>query len=231
MYISGAWQVNQFTERSISLAGLTANTNYDVWIYDNSGTITLELLAWASATARATALAYQDGILVKSGDATRRYLGTIRITASTGQCEDALTKRYVFNYYNQVRRRLYKEVFSGGHTYNSATFRAYNNSSASRVEFVIGVAEDLLLVGVLARARISNASYRWRVGAEIDATTTLSSPYLVQGSTNTADAELQASQHLLELVGYHYISMVEAVSNAAATMTSDMGLLTVSYPG
>ncbi len=72
-----AWQVHTFTELSIAIPA-TTDTNYDVFVYDNSGTPTLELLAWSDATTRATAIAFNGGVYVKSGDATRRYLGTIR---------------------------------------------------------------------------------------------------------------------------------------------------------
>jgi hypothetical protein len=57
------------------------NVVYDVFLYDSGGTPTLEILAWTGNTTRATALTTQDGVLVKSGDASRRSLGTVRPTA------------------------------------------------------------------------------------------------------------------------------------------------------
>ena len=63
-------------------AATVANTNYDVFAYDNAGTITLQLVAWASATARATPLAKLDGVDVLDGDPTRRYLGSVRTNAA-----------------------------------------------------------------------------------------------------------------------------------------------------
>jgi hypothetical protein len=79
--------VAAFSEVSASLSGLTPNTNYDVLGYNNSGTLALDLVAWTNGTTRATALARQDGVLVKSGATTRRYLGTLRTTGTTGQTE------------------------------------------------------------------------------------------------------------------------------------------------
>src|SRR6185436_20201338 len=90
-YSGSAWSVSTFTEKSITLASLTASLPYDVFIVDS--TLALELLAWTNTTTRATALTLQDGIEVKSGATTRRYLGTICITASTGQCEESVSKR------------------------------------------------------------------------------------------------------------------------------------------
>ena len=56
----------------------------------------------AAATARATALARQDGVLVKSGATTRRYLGTVRTNGSVS-FEDAPFLRHIWNVQNQVR--------------------------------------------------------------------------------------------------------------------------------
>jgi len=76
LYDGTRWKMYSFTERSIALSGLTASLPYDVWIYDNAGTLTLEILAWSTTTARATALVLQDGVWCKTGALTRRYLGT-----------------------------------------------------------------------------------------------------------------------------------------------------------
>lgn len=138
VYDGSIWIVSSFTEKSLSLSGYTADKNYDIWIYDNSGTLTLDSTIWTDATTRATALTTQDGIYVKTGDATRRYLGTIRTTATTGQCEDSVTKRFVWNYYNQVNSNIYiKEATS--HTYASTTRRAWNNNTSAQIQIVVGI--------------------------------------------------------------------------------------------
>jgi hypothetical protein len=89
LYSGTAWNVRTSAEMSISLANYVANTNYDLFVYSNSGAPTLESCAWTNNTTRATALALQDGVLSKSGATTRRYVGTIRTTSVTGQCEDS----------------------------------------------------------------------------------------------------------------------------------------------
>lgn len=135
-----AWQSYIFAEVSISLSGLTAARPYDVFIYDNAGTITLELVAWTNSTTRATVLAKQDGRYVKSGAANRRYVGTIQI-AATGQCEDSVTNRLVQNYYHRRLRRM-RIVNATAHTYATATVRPWNNDATVRVAWVQGVQED-----------------------------------------------------------------------------------------
>jgi len=146
LYDGADWTVQTFTERSLSLSGFTANTNYDIFIYDNSGTLTLEETAWSSDTSRATALTTQNGILVKSGATTKRYLGTIRITSTTGQCENSDTRAFVWNYYNRIDISL-QRFDTTAHTYNTATDRAWNNDSTQIVEFVLGVFEEMPIGG------------------------------------------------------------------------------------
>ena len=64
-----AWQVHTFTELSIAVPA-TTDTNYDVFVYDNNGTPTLELLAWSDATTRATGIVFNDFVdnMEKIGD-------------------------------------------------------------------------------------------------------------------------------------------------------------------
>ncbi len=78
----GSWVPFNIPTAGISLAltGMTTGRPYDVYCAAPStigGTPTLEILAWTSTTARATALVDQGGIFTKSGDQTRRYVGTI----------------------------------------------------------------------------------------------------------------------------------------------------------
>jgi len=205
LYISGAWKFKSFAELSLSLSGYAANKNYDIWIYDNSGTVTLDSTVWTSDTARATALAYQDGILIKSGDATRRYLGTIRMTGTIVQtgftCEDSNAKRFVWNMYN---RTLKKGLISGALASGSGV--SYNKGSTY---FVIGHPNGLqVLAGLSGNITGTGTSY--------------AALYLLyDGGTNFADAltgigwgttqadqiNIGASVPALFATGYHYISL------------------------
>lgn len=76
LYNGTSWDTLTSSEFSLSLGTLTNKKPYDVFCYANSGVPTLEFLVWTSDTARATALTLQDGVLVKSGALTRKYLGT-----------------------------------------------------------------------------------------------------------------------------------------------------------
>jgi len=137
------WIVHTFAERSLSLSGYTADKNYDIWLYDNAGTLTLDSTVWTDNATRATALVLQDSIYCKTGTLTKRYLGTIRITSTTGQCEDSTKRRLCWNYYNRVPRSCSKYSV-GFHTYDSTTKRFFNDDSTNWMDFVIGVPEDYI---------------------------------------------------------------------------------------
>jgi len=143
IYNGSDWVFHQFSELSLSLSGYTADKNYDIWIYDNAGTLTLDSTVWTNDTTRATAITRQDGVYVKSGDAIRRYLGTIRTTSTTGQCEDSKQRRLCWNFYNKENRFIeYNNATS--HTYGG-TYRGWNNSNIHFVEWVSGDTIQVLL--------------------------------------------------------------------------------------
>ena len=87
-------------------------------------------------TSRATALALQDGVYVKAGAPTRRYLGTIRIGTVAGESEDSAAKRYVYNENHPVPRKLKAVETASQWTYSTSAWRAANNDLANRVGVV-----------------------------------------------------------------------------------------------
>lgn len=111
---------------------LVKDKNYDIFAYESGASIKLEFCAWTNATTRATALAWQNGMRIKSGVATRRFLGTIRTTATDGQTSDAEQYRYVSNYANQVRRQL-KYMYSGSYTYTAPGINSWVTPSWNSV--------------------------------------------------------------------------------------------------
>lgn len=207
LYNGSAWVENTFTELSLSLAALSDATNYDVFIYNNNGTLTLSATAWTNATTRATALVSQDGILVKSGATTYRYLGTIR-TSAAGQTSDTLLKRFVWNYYNRVERLLFIHDTTSSWTYNDTDWRKYNNSAANAVGMVIGVNEEPVLLQFSANAIPTSPAYA-SVGIGLDSV----SAYSTLGSVATISPagliQLIARFYNFVGVGYHYLQLLE----------------------
>ena len=169
LYYGSAWGMYPFTEQSNSLSGATASIPYDFFAYYNGTTVSIEKLAWTSATARATALTTQNGVLVKSGDPTRRYIGTVNITAVGGAANDSVVSRGVYNYYNRRARRVY--ISEGtSHTYSTATWRDWNGSATStKVDFILGWVDAPIIV--TSNVYVSAASAFTVVGYYLDTTT------------------------------------------------------------
>jgi hypothetical protein len=139
LYNGTVWAIYTFSQLSIAVPA-TSNTNYDVFIYDNSGTLTLDLTAWTDDTTRATALTTQDGVLVKTGATTRRYIGTVRTDPTSGLMSDTRDQRHVWNMYNRVSAHFYAGI-TGNYNYTTATWRAAGGATglgAARVQWVCG---------------------------------------------------------------------------------------------
>ena len=167
---SSAWTNVVFTQITISLSGFTASKPYDIFIYDNSGTATVETLIWTNTTTRATALAYQDGVLVKSGATTRRYVGTVYINASGGQTDDSEVKRYLQNYYHRVKKSLRRIETTASWTYTLTTKRQANGSTANQVDVMVGVSESVLELNLYVQGLNASAGVRRTVEIAEDAT-------------------------------------------------------------
>lgn len=159
-----AWVIRQFTEISLALTGLVASRPYDVFCYDNAGTATIELLAWASGSARTTALIRQDGVYVKSSDATRKYLGTIYTTGTT-TTEDSAANRYVWNMYNRLTRAVIKLGNAANWNLVGPTgIRQANNNAANQISVIVGLVEDPVDITVSTAALSVTAAGSYYIG-------------------------------------------------------------------
>lgn len=139
---SSLWYQISSSEISLALGTLTSGLNYDVFVYSNSGVLTIDtLVAWTNDTTRATALVRQDGVWCKTGALTRRYVGTIRATG-VATTEDSAAKRFVWNADNRVPRTMEVRDSTDSWTYSTATFRAANNSTANRLDYVVGLSVE-----------------------------------------------------------------------------------------
>ena len=214
---TATWNIRTFTELSIAVPATTSQM-YDLWVFDNAGTPALEALAWTSDTTRAPALVLQNGVLVKTGVTTRRYVCSFRTTTVSGQTEDSLTKRYVWNYYNRVRRPLQVNESTASWNYTTATIRQANGSTANQLALVQGWNEapiDLLLQGTASNANVSAVS----VGIGEDSTTTFTAGSFIE-TTVTSGGFANMNPRLVKVpsVGFHFYSWNEW-SQAGGTTT------------
>lgn len=223
---STKWTVYPFTEISLALGTLTNALPYDVFVYDNAGTPTLEFLAWTNATARATALTTQNGIYVKTGDTTRRYLGTF-YTTSTTTTEDSMAKRFLWNYYNRLKRVMQILESTDTWVYNSATVRQVRASAANQFDFVVGVAEVVVfgeLIGVARHATAVAVAFSTGFG---DDSTTAFSGTLGRQSFQVANQNIQNTATICKFpaIGRHFLAWLESGGGGASdtTMVGDEG--------
>lgn len=224
LYDGTRWHIRTSAEISIDVPDVTGV--HDVFCYDNAGTATLEVLAWTNDTTRATALTTQDGILVKTGATTRRYVGTFySTTAGNGQTEDSAANRYLWNYYNRAARKM-NYSYAGTWTYTTATWREANGGSVQRLNFVVGVAEDAITSRVSVNAANSSANIEVCIGIGVDSTSSPSgsAPQSYTQAANIA-VSMYADYIYVPAVGKHFLAWLEY---SAATGTTTWGSATTS---
>jgi hypothetical protein len=224
---SATWTTLTFTETSIPLGTLTGSLPYDVFCYNNSGTMACELLAWTNGTTRATALVLQNGILVKTGATTRRYIGTF-YTTSTTTTEDSAARRLVSNYYNAVPRSLSKQISTASWTYDTATIRQANGAAGNQIDFVVGVAERPVvaqyLTPLVQDTSADGVLHIVVAGLGLDSTTAFSANGSIQVSPSNVFDPLNGAtvpyvSATLPAVGYHFLALLEKGTGTGDTVT------------
>lgn len=223
LYSGTEWVTFAFSELSLALTA-TSGKPYDVFIYSNSGTPTLETLVWTNDTTRATALTLQDGVLVKTGATTRRYVGTFYASGSN-TTEDSEAKRYLFNYYNQVPRSLRVNEATNTWTYTTATWQQARATATNQVDVMIGVAEQQIKVMVSATVVHSAGNTEANIAVGLDGITApATGSYPGVCNTRTVPVSFQAHYNGITAVGRHYFTWMEqAQASGTATWYGDNG--------
>jgi hypothetical protein len=218
---------------SITVTGYSSV--YDVFIYDNAGTITLEAVAWTNGTTRATALTTQDGIPVKSGDATRRYLGMFKLSTSTGT-EVGGQRCLIWNVYNQVEIELSVLPTGSSWNYTTATWRPWHKTDSggtwaegfnNRLEIVQGYDWHTVGCDSFGVCSQTNTSVDVSLGIDIDPVTTIANDaQIMRGErsiSNIAGAVRVGSHWKGHLgIGFHVMQAIEH-SQAGTGTTSWFG--------
>lgn len=202
------------TQLSKALSGLTSGKNYDVFVDYNSGTPQLVLsAAWTNDSTRADALGSQYDstrqvtLLIKNGTPAYRWVGTLRTTGTT-TTEDSNAKRFVWNLHNRLRRTGSTSETTS-HTYNSITYRYWNNSSANKSEFVVGAADELIEIYTSVGFYTSNVAHGARFAAVLNWTSGDPNGYQ-HHQTNTAFTKLLTGQPEPVTLGYNFIAYIES---------------------
>ena len=222
IYDGGSWIAREFSAPSLDVSALTADQVYDVFGYLSGGALALEAVAWsnhgAGTGARATAIVQQDGVWVKSGDATRRYLGAIRTVDDSGvKARDITQWRYVDNAQNCVpyRDRSSDATGSWSPSGTNGSWADVNGGNAAwRHRFVAGRASPRL-----SRARVnfsrSGSDETYYFGVAVNgATAPQSQSWGWAGASLVIDMTTQAR---LEILGYSYFQARETTGGAGSS--------------
>jgi hypothetical protein len=117
LYNGSSWQTLQITSKLVTnFSSLSPNTIYDIFGYLNNNDINFELTPWimhnppseenpegnSGNSYRSINLSKIDGVYCKSGNNTKRYIGTIK-TTSSGFIDNP-SSRLIYNQYNKVNK-------------------------------------------------------------------------------------------------------------------------------
>jgi hypothetical protein len=209
-YNGSSWATIQSPQVSLALTGLTANTNYDIFGVVSGGTLTLNAVAWTNDTTRATAITQQDGVDVKTGALTNLLLGTIRITGTTGQTEDSITKRFVSNRYNTVPGPMKVSDPAVTWVYSTAAWRQANANTANQLDFVCTTARHCwALVSAIA---VSTTQVNVAVGVGVDAVPAATNAIMwTAGNLIAASGSLPTTAYYAGApgAGRHFLTWIE----------------------
>ena len=221
LYNGSSWETFSQAELSVSVPSNT-NTPFDVFMNYNSGTPALVATAWTNDTTRATALTTQDNVLVKSGSTGQRYLGTGRTTSVSGQTEDSVSKRFLWNCYNRVTRHMKVVDTTDSWTWSGGAWHYANASSANIVSFVLGQSYDPVEAQVYASGYCTGGGtgiVAAGVGVGVDSSTANSALTFGINGNNTAAIHAVAKYYGYPAVGGHFLAWIEIAGSGSGGYT------------
>jgi len=221
------WDVHQFTERSLSLSGLAANANYDIFLWNNGGTLTLQAVGWSNSGAgtstRASAISRRNGVWVKTSD-DRRYLGTIRTTGVAGRCEASSQFLGISNVQNREERILQLNRTTD-YTYGlNGVWRNSGGDSLIRFNLISALPQVVNCISVqtaYVQSGLNEASTSVALNS--------SAPYLTRvlaadGMSLAGDGHGVFGFASLEIgAGFNFLQQVERAENAAVQFVGIIG--------
>ena len=235
---------NTTTNTTVNPAAVANNSNYDMFVWNNSGTITLSRgPAWISDTARGTGagtteLQRINGILtnkisITNGPTANKgtYVGTVRSNGSAtvdwilGGVSVGGTAAVlgVWNCSNRVDIRGFIGDSTDNWTYSTTTTRPANNSTTNRVSFIQGLQEDYFDAEYLAILQNgANSSGGW-CGIGYDVTNAFSGRYPIVTNPVSAVSGIipMIGKHSVQALGFHFMQACE--SSIASGTTSWFG--------
>ena len=143
---------------------------------------------------------------------TQCYLGSFRTTAVSGQTEDSISNRFLWNYYNRVTRVMRAIDTTDSWTIAaSAVLRQANANTANQINYVQGLSEDLVTATALHSAINSTTTSR-NISTDIgvDSTSVASAQIKsITSCTNSAVANINAFYRGYPGIGKHSLMWLE----------------------
>lgn len=230
------------TDNTKSPAAVAANSNYDLFVWSDAGTIRCTRgPAWTSDTARGagagtTELTVVNGLTVNKNAITNGpganqgvYVGTVRSNAGStidwtlGSAAAGGGQAWlaVWNNYNRVSVNPWVQDSTASWTYQSTTVRSMDNSNTNRISFIMGLQEDWVSVRNEMYASCSASTDVPIIGLALDATNTLATSGTSIGEP-LASASLGCQCHATYqgvLLGWHFVQAVEKCNTVVAACT------------
>lgn len=202
--VGSDWLAHEIPSAGVDLAntGLTAATKYNIYAFDNAGTLTLE----ASTTAHAVDA--DTGVRIKNGDATRTLVGLAYMGAGTPGVFLAQGIG-TLSWFNR-RRTISGISFS---THSSLNNAAYTESATGfRVPFV-NWSDDLPHANYNTSGGVNAGADQW-LALYVDGTTILCEQYGGTAGTTYMRTGLAAYVTTVTDETQHYVTLMQKESGA-----------------
>lgn len=217
------------TDATKSPAAVGNNLNYDVFVWNDAGTLRATRgPAWSTALARGagagtTELQLVNGIYTNKvaitngpGAGLGTYVGSIRSNGSA-QINDSLLLRGVFNAFNRLDRKMVVTEATDSWNYTIQTWRQARATATNQVSAIVGLSEDLVQIHVQCPTFNAGGAVSIAVGVGVDSTT-VNSADLMGSFTGTQSSLTSAEYKGYPGIGWHDFPWLE-ISAATGTTT------------
>lgn len=211
---SGVLQTFSFSEISLSLTS-TGGDAYDVYIYNNSGSLSFATTVWSNATTPPSRSTDAAGRLTKSGETNYLLVGFF-YAAGTNTTDDWTGARYVQNVFNKIGKNVQGAISSPSSWTTTSTTGVSANGNTTLGQGRVGIfADGINAVFITTNVGVGNSganqSY-WAIG--VNSTSSFNAFTFTTG-TSVQTVNVQYVTTLA--VGLNYLQMIEQVSGGTAT--------------
>ena len=245
VYSGSAWAMTTFTELSNATAqsstgsagpaAVANNSNYDLFVWSNSGTLTLTRgPLWTSGTGRGTGAGtteisrvlgiWSNTVAITNGPGAGlgTYVGTVRSNGSAtidfifGAAAAGGTASVlgVFNAYNRVPVAARVQDTTSSWAYATNTWRAANASNTNRISYIDGLAEVPAFVAYTVGAN-GGAGNNVGIGINRDSTSATPSQVAIASAGDFDYITPTSSDGFAPSLGFHYFQAMESVTGSS----------------